>query len=138
MFELFSVSISTREAEAMSLACRFCHPDPVRTTWKASYATVISYGSNESVAQEVARIEGLRRVIAGQCVLCEECHKYSLISYALACHLHGDDVEWNAAAHYARICTLSKMFAECTQKTVVDAETDDELCDELENACEEE
>jgi hypothetical protein len=120
----------------MSLACRFCHPDPVRSLWEASYATIVLYPSKEAVACEVHRIESLQGVFPGHCVQCEVCHRYSMISYALACHLHGDDIDINASAHYATLCASFARLTEYPEEEIDDATDDDTtLCNELLEAC---
>jgi hypothetical protein len=112
----------------MSLACRFCHPDPTTTACQTSYATILSFGSKAGVALAMHELENKRTVIPGHCVQCEVCRKHSLISYALACHLCPHDVEPNATAHYANLCISYKKFSATPGKS-------NDLCDELEDAC---
>jgi hypothetical protein len=96
----------------MALACRFCHPDPLLCTSQPSYATVLTYGTIEKVELEVLRIEALQIVVSGHCVQCEVCQRYSMISHALACYIHGDEAEQDKTAHYANLCTSYKMVTQ--------------------------
>ena len=94
--------------QQMALACRFCHPDPMLTE-KASYTSVLSYGDITGVYQEVLRIEAMAMIVPGHCVRCEVCERYSMISYALACYIHGAHAEKDKSAHYAKLCRSFKM-----------------------------
>jgi hypothetical protein len=97
----------------MALACRFCHPDPVQSTpSKASYAIALTYGTTEKVELEVSRIEAMQIVVPGHCIQCEECHRYSMISYALACYIHGEAAEKDKTVHYANLCTSCQMVTQ--------------------------
>jgi hypothetical protein len=112
----------------MSLACRFCHPDPITADCPSSYAAVLSFGSKEGIAVAMQDLEAMRTVIPGHCVQCEVCRKHSLISYALVFHMYPHDVEPNAMAHYANLCTSFKMSS-------ATAAISSDMCDELEDAC---
>jgi hypothetical protein len=96
----------------MALACRFCHSDPPFPPFH-SYATALSYGSVSAVVCEMERVERMERVIPGYCVQCEDCEKYSMISYALVCHLHGENAEKDPVAHYGNLCRSLKMLDAC-------------------------
>jgi hypothetical protein len=99
----------------MALACRFCHPDPLRTQ-PAAYATVVAFGNTTAVDLEVVRIEQMRVVIPGHCIRCEVCCQYSMISYALACYMHGERVEKDASIHYGNLCRSVKMMEKSKKK----------------------
>jgi hypothetical protein len=125
----------------MSLACRHCHKDPADVHPEASYATVLMYQCNENLAKEMAGIENTTKPTAGHCVHCEVCNKYSMISYALACHLHGYHAERNASTYYAKLCASYRRFTECASLAIqeqADNGAGSDLCDELCKECLEE
>jgi len=67
---------------------------------------MLMYGGNANVMREMCGIEQECTVIPAVCVKCDVCHKYSLISHSLACHLHREQAEKDAMSHYANICAL--------------------------------
>ena len=93
----------------MALACRFCHPDPVRTQ-QASYAIVAMFGDAAGVDLQVARIEQMGVVIPGHCIRCEACLRYSMISHSLVCYMHGESAEKDPLVHYANLCRSFQML----------------------------
>jgi hypothetical protein len=108
---VFTKNCFHQESHGMALSCRFCHPDPLQDMYRVCYLAALSFGSVDNLAKEVLRIEGMRKIIPGYCVRCEKCYRYSMISYALACYIHGDEAEKNSMTHYARLCTSLRMVS---------------------------